>query len=771
VTTAVGRSTPRNASAAKVRGTAEYIHNLVLPGMLHAAIVRSQHARGTDLAVATDRATAVPGVVRVVTAADAERLLDTTTFGPAFHDRPVLATDEVRYVGEPVAVVVATSIRAARAAAELVEVDLEPSPGVFDPVEAATPGAPLVHETLRPGVTFPDLAHLRDVSGTNVAMTTKLRHGDLERSLAGSELVYDHTFTTSAVVHTPLEPNVVVVEPTDNGVTAHSATQSPSFVRAELARLLGWPEHRVRVRTAFLGGGFGAKLYMHIEPIALVCALATGRPVRLALTMDEQFLTISRHGTVVRLRTGVRRDGTFVARRCEIWWNGGAYADIGPRVGQKSGFVAAGPYRFEAVSIDSHVVYTNLTPAGAMRGFGIPQVVFAYESQTDIIAQDLGMDPVALRRLNLLREGDVHHSGTPTTGARTGEVLEELVERMAWDDPFDTGEGSVRRGRGVAIALKAVVTPSTSVATVSLSGDGSVTAYCSTADVGQGSETAYAQLVAEVLGVDEGDVHVVHADTDVTPYDMGTLGSRSLYHVGNALVAAATDVRDQVLATAGTLLDVDPGQLRLYAGSVLNRDGQDKLTLRDLMRGRFGMQGGNLIGSASFTPPYERPDPETGRSSAVTAFWMVGAAGAEVEVDIETGKVRVTRAITIGDCGRLINPTVVRTQLTGGAIMQLGMTLSEEMRYEGGQLTNAGLGFYKIPSIQDVPVRIEGIAVPSHQHDGPFGAKGVGEIGTFALSPAVANAVAHATGARLFGLPLTPDRVATALADRPLDSS
>lgn len=771
MTTAVGRSSPRNASTAKVRGTAEYIHNLVLPGMLHAVLVRSQHARGTMLAVTTEHAEAVPGVVRVITAADVERLLDTTTFGPAFHDRPVLATDQVRYVGEPVAVVVATSVRVARAAAELVEVELEPSAGVYDPVEAAAPGAPLVHEALRPGVTFPDLAHLRDVRGTNIAMTTKLRHGDVDPSLADAELVYDHTFTTSAVMHTPLEPNVVVVEPTDHGVTAHSATQSPSFVRAELARLLGWPEHRVRVRTAFLGGGFGAKLYMHIEPIALVCALATGRPVRLALTMDEQFLTISRHGVVVRLITGVRRDGTFVARRCEIWWNGGAYADIGPRVSQKSGFVAAGPYRFDAVSIDSHMVYTNLVPAGAMRGFGIPQVVFAYESQTDIIAADLGMDPVALRRRNLLREGDLHHSGTPMTGARTGEVLDELVDRMDWDQPFDTGKGPVRRGRGLAIALKAVVTPSTSVATVSLSGDASVTAYCSTADVGQGSETAYAQLVAEVLGVDEADVHVVHADTDVTPYDMGTLGSRSLYHAGNALVEAATDVRGQVLAAAGDQFGVDPGELRIHAGTVLTRDGEDKLPLRDVLRGRFGMQGGNLVATASFTPPYEKPDPETGRSSAVTAFWMVGGVGAEVEVDTETGKVLVTRAVTVGDCGTLINPTVVRTQLTGGAIMQLGMTLSEEMQHEDGQLTNAGLGFYKIPSIQDTPVRNEGIAVPSHQHDGPFGAKGVGETGTFALSPAVANAVAHATGARVAGLPLTPDRVAAALAERAVPAS
>lgn len=763
--TTVGRSIPRNAGPAKVRGTAEYIHNLELPGMLHASLVRSQDPHGRLLRVDTAEAQRVDGVVRVITAADLGGVFDTTAFGPAFHDRQVLAVDKVRYSGDPVAVVVAASARAARTAAELVQVEVDVLPGVYEPVAAALPDAPLVHEELRPGATFPDLQHLQGVSGTNVAMTTRVRRGDVEEGLAQADAVYDHTFTTRAVMHTPLEPHVVVAEGTDHGVTVHSATQSPSFVRAELARLLAWPEHRVRVRTAFLGGGFGAKLYMHIEPIAVACALLTGKPVRLALSMEEQFATISRHGSVIRLVTGANRDGRLVARRCEIWWNSGAYADIGPRVSQKSGFVAAGPYRLDHVAIDSHSVYTNITPAGAMRGFGLPQVVFAYESQSDIIARDLGIDPLELRRRNLLREGDLHHSGTRLTDAKLGEVLEELAGQMAWDQPFATGEGPVRRGRGIAIALKAVVTPTTSVATVSMAGDGSVTAYCSTADVGQGSGTAYAQIVAEVLGIDVEDVHVLHADTDATPYDMGTLGSRSLYHMGNALTAAAEQVRDQVLAAAAEQLGSPAADLSLYGGMVLTGGGERKRSLADVMRGKFGMQAGNVVGSSAFTPPYDKPDPETGQSRQITAFWMVGAAGAEVEVDTETGKVVVTRAVTVGDVGQPINPRMVVTQLTGGAVMQLGMTLSEEMRYEDGQLVNGGLGYYKIPSIRDVPLRTEAAFVEGSQHDGPFGAKGVGETGTFALSPAVANAIHDAAGARVFELPLTPERVLDAITD------
>lgn len=759
----LGRSVYRNAGVAKVRGTAEYIHNLELPRMLHAAVVRSQHPHGRVVVVDTDDAQQVDGVVRIVTADDLAGVFADQRFGPAFHDRPVLAADKVRFAGEPVAIVVADGIRAARAAAELVVVEVDELPGVYDPVEAAQPGAPLVHDELQPGATFPDLQHLKGIRGTNVALTTKVRRGDVDAALEQAEVVYDHTFATRAVMHTPLEPHVAVAEITDHGITVHSATQSPSFVRAELARMLDWPEHRVRVRTAFLGGGYGAKLYMHIEPLVVACALMTGRPVRLNLSMEEQFATITRHATVIRMITGARRDGTLVARRCELWWNTGAYADIGPRVTQKAGFVAAGPYKLDHVAIDSRCVYGNVTPAGAMRGFGLPQVAFAYERQADIIARDLGIDPVEFRRRNLLRRDDIHHSGTPLTDARTAEVLDELVRAMDWDQPFDTGQAPLRRGRGIAIALKAVVTPTTSVATVSLAGDGSVTAYASTVDVGQGSETAYAQLVAEALGLDPSDVHVVHADTDVTPYDMGTLGSRSLYHMGNALVAAAEQVRDQVLAEAARQMDAPVDDLHLYGAAVLAGGGERKLSLKDVMRGRFGMQAGNLVGSAAFTPPYDKPDPDTGQSSRITAFWMVGAAGAEVEVDVETGKVVVTRAVTVGDCGRAVNPRFVVTQLTGGAVMQLGMTLSEEMRWEEGQLVNSGLGYYKIPSIQDVPVRTEAAFVEGSQHDGPFGAKGVGETGTFAMSPAVANAVQHATGARVLELPLTPERVLTAI--------
>jgi CO/xanthine dehydrogenase Mo-binding subunit len=466
----------------------------------------------------------------------------------------------------------------------------------------------------------------------------------------------------------------------------------------------------------------------------------------------------------VRIKTGVRNDGSIVARRCDVWWNTGAYADIGPRVAQKSGATAAGPYDIPNVAINSYCVYTNLPPAGAMRGFGIPQLAWAYESQTDLIAREMDLDPLDFRRRNVLRNHRPHATGTVLRGAATEETLDELRRELRWDQPLRQGEGPVRRGRGVAIGLKAVITPSTSVAIVRLEGDASCTVYCGTVDMGQASSTAFAQMAAEVLGLHAEDIRVVPPDTDVTPYDMGTLGSRSLFHMGNALCSAAQDVRRQVLEAASRLIPSHDGPLDIHDGHVVTHDGQ-RMPLADVMVGTFGMQAGNIVGTGTFTPDYVKPDLETGQSPNFTAFWMVGGAGAEVSVDTETGALRIDRLVVVGDAGRAINPTVVRTQLTGGATMQLGMTLSEELRFEGGQPTGLGLANYKVPGPLDIPADFSAVVVELPHEDAPFGAKGIGETGTFAVSPAIANAVHDAVGARIRELPLTAERIWTALQD------
>ncbi len=610
-----------------------------------------------------------------------------------------------------------------------------------------------MHDELKPAGTFADLKHLKGRKGTNIALDFRLRRGDVDKAFATAAQVFEHTFRTQKVLHLPLEPHASIADYHDDGVTIYSSAQGPSFVRTEIARLLGWPENRVRIKVPYLGGGYGGKLYIKMEALALALSMLARRPVKVALTMEEHFYTITKHPSTFRIKSGLDKDGRIVARKCEIWWNGGAYADIGPRVTQKSGFTASGPYDIDNVSIDSYALYTNLTPAGALRGFGIPQLVWAYESHTDMIARALKRDPVEFRKANVLRDGRPQATGTILKDAAIEKVLDRIAERLNWTAPFDRGKGTVRRGRGLAVALKAVISPTTSVANVIVSADGSTTLYCGTVDMGQGSDTAMAQMVGEVLNMAAESIRIVPRDTDVTPYDMGTLGSRSLFHMGHAVRLAAEDAKAKIAALAREVGEPE--------GS--------NAPLAGLFRKKYGMQAGNIVGIGTYKPDYIPPDGD-GMTANVTPFWMVAGSGVEIEVDTETGQVRVTRLINVADVGKPINPKIVETQLSGAALMQLGFTMFEKMHLDGGQVTNASLADYKIPGIHDVPP-MENEAVDTYQSNGPFGAKGVGELATFGVSPAIANAIDDAVGVRLMELPLTAELVLRALrakGNRPL---
>ena len=755
----VGRSVPRLEGRDKVTGHADYIHNLRIPGMLHAKIVRSTVAHGKIVSIDSRYASTMPGVVRIVTGEDVCSVIETPYFGPAFHDQPILALDKVRYAGEAVAAVIATDPHLAEAAAQQVIVDYDELPAVFDEVEAMTSKA-IVHDELKPAGTFADLKHLSGRTDTNISLDFHLRKGDPETTFEQAEHVFEHTFSTQQTMHTPLEPMVSIADVKHDSAVIHSSTQSPSFVRFEIARLLGWDENRVRVKTAHLGGGFGAKVYIKVEALACALSMLSGRAVRVALTMEEQFYTITKHPCTFKIRSAVDAAGKILARDCEVWWNGGAYADIGPRVTQKSGFTAPGPYDIENISVDSYALYTNRPPAGALRGFGIPQLVWAYESHTDLIARELNIDPVEFRRRNILREGREQAVGTAIKDAAFIECLDRVAERLDWDrpieqDPEENGTGTLKRGRGVAIGFKACISPTTSVAILNVNADGSCIVHCSTTDMGQGSDTAMAQIAAEVLDIEAESVRIIKPDTDVTPYDMSTLGSRSLFHMGHAVRLAAEDARDKLTALGN--------ELGLPEGS--------NLPVRELFLRKFGMQAGNIVGIGTYKPDYLPPDPATGLSANATPFWMVGAAGAEVEVDTETGHVRIVRLINACDVGKSINPAIVETQISGAAVMQLGFTMTEEMVLDGGQVTNANLADYKIPGFLDLPGEMENHAVDAVQHNGPFGAKGVGESGTFGVSPAIANAIDDAVGVRLTSMPLTAEKVLRALrakAGRPL---
>jgi CO/xanthine dehydrogenase Mo-binding subunit len=742
----VGRSVPRLEGRAKVTGRAEYVHNLTLPGMLYAKLYRSTRPHARILRIDKSAAEAVPGVFAVVTIEDVKRVIPNPYYGPAFHDQPILADGKVRFAGEPVAAVLAEDRHVAEEAAALIVAEYEDLPAVYDEVEAVTSKA-IVHEMLKPAGTFPDLKHLAGKRDTNVALEFRLRRGDAEAGFKAADHVFEHVFRTQQTMHTPLEPFVSVAEPGDGRITIHTASQGPSFVRIEIARLLGWPENQVRVKVPFLGGGFGGKLYIKLEALVTALALIARRPVKLSLAMEEQFFTITKHPATVRVKSGVTKDGRILARSCDVWWNGGAYADVGPRVTQKSGFTAAGPYDIEHVALDSSAVYTNRPPAGALRGFGVPQICWAYECHTDMIARALGIDPLAFRRKNILRDGRPQATGTIMRNAPIDAVLDKIAERLGWGRPFDRGSGTVKRGRGLAVGLKASIAPTASCAVVNLYGDGTCGVYCSTVDMGQGATTAMAQIAAETLGLEAEKVRVIQPDTDVTPYDMGTLGSRSTYHMGHAVRRAAEDALAKVAALAA--------ELGMPQGS--------NVPLAELFRRKYGMQAGNIIGFGSFLPEYQSPDHDTGQTPNVTPYWMIGGSGAEVEVDTETGAFRITRLVNVADVGTPVNPRIVETQISGAAIMQLGFTVTEAMRFRDGQLTNGSLADYKIPGFFDLPLAMENETVEAAEESGPFGAKGVGETATFAVSPAIANAIEDAVGVRLMDLPLTQEDVYRAL--------
>jgi CO/xanthine dehydrogenase Mo-binding subunit len=751
----IGRSPPRLEAREKVTGRAEYTHTMRLPGMLYGKIFRSAVAHGRIKSIDTSAAKKVPGVHRVVTSEDVRNVIPEPYYGPAFHDQPILAIDKVHYVGEPVAVVIAADPHVAEEAAQLIVADYEELPVVYDEVEAANDQT-VVHEELRPAATFADLKHLKGRKGTNIALDYKLRRGDVDKAFANATHVFEHTFRTQKCLHIALEPHASIGDFKETGLTIYSASQAPSFVRTEIARLIGWPENRVRVKVPYLGGGFGGKLYIKLEALVTALSMIVRRPVKVALTMEEQFYTITKHPSTFRIKTAVDSTGRITARKCEVYWNGGAYADIGPRVTQKSGLTASGPYDIDNVWIDSYALYTNLPPAGALRGFGIPQLVWAYESHTDMIARALDLDPLEFRRKNILREGRPLAIGQVLVDAKHERALERVAERLDWTRPLERGSGPLRRGRGLAVAIKAVVSPTTSVANVIVAADGSVTLHCGTVDMGQGSDTAMTQMVGEVLNIPAESVKVVQRDTDVTPYDMGTLGSRSLFHMGHAVRLAAEHARSQIKALMREVGEPE--------GS--------NIPLAELFRKKYGMQAGNIVGTGIFKPDYEPPNPATGLTPNATPFWMCAAAGAEVEVDTETGQVRILRLINVVDCGKPVNPRIVETQISGASLMQLGFTMFEKMHIDGGQVTNASLADYKIPGILDLPLVMENEVIDAHQSNGPFGAKGVGETATFCVSPAIANAIDDACGVRLTELPLSAEAVFRALRakdDKPLE--
>jgi len=627
------------------------------------------------------------------------------------------------------------------------------------------PGALLVHPDLGSYDYEPVFV---PYPGTNIVNHAKIRRGDIEAGWRESADVYEDVFTTQWVQHAPIEPHAAIAQVTADGrVIIWANTQSPYNFLREMAQALGLPQSRVRVIGLGVGGGFGSKLYPRLEPVAVALAMhANGRPVKLTYTREEEFTAcVTKHPAHVTLKTGVKRDGTLVARQITAVFNTGGYADTGPLVSRNGAFSGTGPYRIPHVWVDSYAVYTHNPLGGAFRGYGVPQLTWAHESQMDMIAHRLGLDPVELRRRNLFERGDRTCTGevlSQSVGAR--ETLRRALGASERPLPPPSGPFVVR-GRGVATMHKLTYTPTTSTAVVKLNPDGSVQLLSSSVELGQGAYTALVQIVAERLGIAMERVAIAPPDTDYTPYDQSTSGSRTVFHMGNALLRAVEDVVRQLCELAAPMFDTPVDRLEVRDGAVCLR-GQPapRRTFAEVIRGRYGARGASIQGHGTFTPPAAlAPDLETGQSPKVSAFWMYASHVVDVDVDTETGRVKVVRVIAAHDVGRAINPAGVEAQIEGGVVQGLGATLHEEMLVRDGVVTNPTFVEYKLPTTRDVP-EIVPIIVEDPHDEGPYGAKGLGEPVLAASSPAIANAIFNATGVRITELPITPEKVFHALA-------
>jgi CO/xanthine dehydrogenase Mo-binding subunit len=761
--TVIGQSVPMLDGEERVSGGIRYVLNLELPGMLAGKILRSPFPHARLVRLDGSRAERLQGVGAVLTRADfGPGAGFSGRYGRVFRDQTVVALDKVRFVGDPVAAVAAANEDVAAEALSLIDVEYEELPAVFDEEEALETGAPLVHDP-RPEQQPMFSKLIQDLpGGSNLCSHFKLRRGDVQRGFRESDFVFEDIFRSPAAQHVPLEPHVTVTQYFRGRLTIWTSTQMPHAIRAQMAELFNLPLASVRVVVETVGGGFGSKGSLRLEPITSFLALKANRPVKIVLKREEEFITVCKHPATIRIKTGVTKDGTLVAREVSAKFNTGAYSDIGPVVARNGGSAMSGPYKIPHVKIDSCAVWTNLVPAGALRGFGVPQAVWAYESQMDMIAERLGLDPLEFRRKNLLRDDDLFATGEKLADLHYDELLDHAAASVKWraNDArwLDTNRGSkdngvLRRGKGLALVIKATITPSTSAAALKLNEDGSLNVLTSSVELGQGAKTVLAQIAAEALQVPLRSVSISDPDTEFTPYDQQTSSSRTTFSMGGAIGKAAADLKRQLLDYAAELLEVSVNDLVLGEGRV----GVRGTPTRWLSYGEIVLRShqGNLIGHGAFST-MGGLDLETGQGIG-SVHWHQGAIACEVEVDMETGKVKVLHLVPCVFAGRVVNPRLCELQLDGCAIFGLGQALFEEMVYDDhGQLMNRNLGDYNVPSFEDIPRKLDPSIL---EHQGSQELHGVGETLLPPVMPAIGNAVYNAVGARIRDLPLSAEKV------------
>jgi CO/xanthine dehydrogenase Mo-binding subunit len=756
----IGKPADMYAGRSRVDGSIEFALNAEVPGMVHAALVRSTVPHAEIRSIDVSAALALEGVVSVMTAADFDKPgAPSRHYGPVINDQPVLCGRKVRFVGDPIVAVAAETPHIARMAADLVEVEYDELPAVTGVTEALAADAPLVHDQ-------PPRARQRSYSDIrllgregNVCTKFQVRKGDVDAAIAQADHVIDDVYYSPAVSHVTMEPHVVVASWGSHGLHVISSTQAPFAVRDTLTEMFNVSASQVRVTVPPIGGGYGGKTYAKLEPVTAALAWHCGRPVKLVLSREEEFLTSTKHAAEIHMRTAVTSDGTITARDVTIYFNGGAYADISPRLIKNGSYSCVGPYRIPNVRIDSYALYTNQVPAGAYRGYGVSQAAWGYESQMDQIADAIGMDPVELRHRNLLKPGEEFATGEVMSEAVYDELLDMAAEAVDW--PTDTRVelgGDMVRAKGIAVILKSTITPSTSHAAVRLDNDGSVHVLTSSVEMGQGAHTVLAQIAAQALEVDLEQVSVSTPDTAYTPYDQTTSSSRTTRAMGGAVTKAAGEVRGRLFERAASMLGVPAEKLVLNEGKVEIRDVLDSgIPIEQVMA---DSRTGSIVGQGEVITAGGL-DPETGQGLA-SDHWHQGSAAVELDVDLATGKVYLRSLYAAALAGRVINPKLAKMQMHGSMIFGIGHALYEEMIFEDGQLTNPNLSDYAITTMGDMPARLE---IGLLEEDGAATIHGLGETVLPPVIAAIGNAVARATGARVRRLPITPERVVQAMEE------
>lgn len=726
----VGHNVKRVDGVEKVTGAAKYVGDITVPGMLYGKILRSTYPHARIRSIDASRAEALPGVAAVLTAADIADL------NPIYNGRPVIAMNKVRYVGEPVAAVAAEDLATAEEALALIHVDYEELPTVTNIEAAIKLGAPLVHED----------------KGSNIGTHEKVSRGNADEGFAQSDVIAEDHFTFPMVYHYAMEPHSAIAHYDDNEITVWSSAQHPFQVRGDISKVFKVPAAKVRLIINYLGGGYGSKSYTKFEPLVVALARKAKRPVRICNSVGESMVTVRRHGARVRIKTGVKNDGTIMAREAEIYLDTGGYDDNGPQVTARSATRILGPYWIPNIRTNAYQVYTNTGSAGSYRAIGAPQVIFAGESQIEILAAKLGMDPAELRAKNLLKKGQELRPGLKGIDANLAASLKSLVRASHWKQARKNKHAAV--GMGCAIT-NAGATP-VSVAMIRMQSDGVANIAAGSTEMGQGVRTTLTQIAAEELTLPMEQFRMLGADTKVTPYDSSTGSSRSTTLMGTAVQKAARDLRQQFIKIGAQTMGVKPRQIQVIDGALVC--GESRLTFKEAFEKRFGKgSGGEMIGRGEAGPDIT--------DNKLPVFWEVGMGTAEVDIDRETGEVKLKRFISVADVGKAIHPEHCVAQEEGAAMQGIGHTFFEQLIYDNGQLLNPNLVDYRVPSFSEVPEEFHTELVENGDGPGPFGVRGMAEGGILSVAPSVCNAIDRATGVRIRDLPLTPERVWRALKD------